>query len=190
MKKKYFALIGSIFLLMILSICVIIVKKNKTDKEKAGLDETLYITEEQEKEIEQEKEKLVRLCEENQEELEAMSKEYLALMKELGKTTKDLTYEEFIDVEKQMEKQMKYTEWKVLSDMLNLDRYISDYAGDFEGNVYYRCWNKWGYELDLIYIDVDAEKVLEYMVSFVGCKGEIIKVNEHLYVYLRWPMGV
>ena len=107
MKKKYFALIGSIFLLMILSICVIIVKKNKTDKEKARLDETLYITEEQEKEIEQEKEKLVRLCEENQEKLEAMSKEYLALMKELGKSAKDLTYEEFIDVEKQMEKQMQ-----------------------------------------------------------------------------------
>ncbi|MBQ4522500.1 MAG: hypothetical protein IJA10_06045 [Lachnospiraceae bacterium] len=188
MRKKYFLPIGILILTLVISVLVII--ENKVEKDKNVLDETLYITEEQEKEIEQEKEKLVRLCEENQEELEAMSKEYLALMKELGKSTKDLTYEEFIDVEKQMEKQMKYTEWEVLSDILNLDSYISDYAGDFEGNVYYRCWNKWGYELDLIYIDVDAEKVLEYMVSFVGCTGEIIKVNEHLYVYLRWPRGV
>ena len=42
-------------------------------------------------------EKLFRLCEEKQEELEAMSKEYLALMEELGKS-KELTYEDLKEV--------------------------------------------------------------------------------------------
>ena len=70
MRKKYFVPIGILILTLVIIVLVII--ENKVEKDKNILDETLYITEEQEKEIEQEKEKLVHLYEENQEELETM----------------------------------------------------------------------------------------------------------------------
>ena len=176
MKKKHFILIGIFLLLLVISISVIIVKKNKTEKNRTEINEK----------IERKKEELVCLCEENQEELEAMSKEYLVLMEELGKSKEELTYEDFKD----MDKQVKNTKGEDSSDLLKLDIYIPDYAVDNEDVVCYRYWCKWGYELDLVYIGKDVERVLEYVESFDGYWGEIVKVNEYLYVYLRTFMGI
>lgn len=186
MRKKYFVPIGILLLILVISILIIVEKKNKTEKDEAVPDESVYITEEQMKEIERKKEELACLCEENKEELEAMSKEYLVLMEELGKSKEELTYEDFED----MDKQVKNTKGEDLADLVKLDIYIPDYAVDNEDVVCYRYWCKWGYELDLVYIDKDAEKVLEYVESFDGYWGEIVKVNEYLYVYLRTFMGV
>lgn len=175
MKKKYFILIGIFLMLLIMGISVIILKKKKS------IDEKSYTYEEKIKEMEQEKEELIRLCEENQEELKAMSKEYLVLMEELGKSKEELTYEDLKD----MNKQVKSKEWERMDELLKLYAYIPDYAVDCEGIVYYDYWNNWGRELDLIYIDADGDKVIEYMEMYGGFMGEIIKVNEHLYVHFR-----
>lgn len=124
------------------------------------------------------------MCEENREVLESVSKEYLVLIEESGKTIEELTNEEFAE----MTRQIKYTNWGNLYDSLNLNMCIPTYAWDFEGIIYYRYWCKGQYILDLVYIDNNAEKVLEGGYPRVEDDGsfcEIIKVNEHLYVYLR-----
>lgn len=66
--------------------------------------------------------------------------------------------------------------------------YYPVYEWGFEGVIYYRNWYKSPFILDLVYIDADAEKVLEYVTPKIGDDGfygEIIKIDEHLYVYFR-----
>ncbi|MBQ3513187.1 MAG: hypothetical protein IJA32_05225 [Lachnospiraceae bacterium] len=107
MKKKYFAIMEIIPLLLAIIIIVSLMKQNKS--EMPEIEESVYVTEEQEKEMEQKKEKLIRLCEENKEEIGEISKEFLDMMKEPGKSLQDLSGDDFAE----MNAKIEHPKWKI-----------------------------------------------------------------------------
>ena len=179
MKKKYFVIVGISLLLLSIIIIVSVMKQNKS--EKPEIEESVCVSEEQIKEMERKKEELIRLCEENKEEIGEISKEFLEMMKEPGKSLQDL-YGDFVE----MNAKIEHPKWQILNQSIRM--YYPVYEWGFDGVIYYRVWYKSPFILDLVYIDTDSEKILEYVIPRIGddgFNGEIIEINEQLYVYLR-----
>lgn len=127
-----------------------------------------------EKELEEKKTELTKICEENQEELELISEEIFSMLETDGVLIEGMTWE----IAEEKMKQIKNTEWDRLSEQLQPLYPFGE--KNPEGKVYYCYWAGEPYVLKALYIrDEGAE---EYLQERFSSDEPYIKINEHLYV--------
>lgn len=188
MRKKYAILILILVLLTILIIVSLIVNKyrirNQEEKQIQVEMEKDNKQKSREEELEEKKQELIKLCEENQEEFEVISEEMLEMLEVDGKMKDDITWR----VVDSIGNQVKNPEWERLSEFL-IPYYPLD-ESEPEGKIYYQYWSRSPYALKILYINVDEQEALEYLSVRFDSDKYFIRINEHLYVCIENEPGV
>ncbi|MDE6232325.1 MAG: hypothetical protein K2M60_03125 [Lachnospiraceae bacterium] len=164
MKYRYQVMINIVIL--VLSTCFIIyfIKVDKMNDLSKQLE---YI--EFEDKVNKKYEELIKFCEENQEEIVAISEEFLSIMEV------DLPYDECIE----LKNKITNPDWSRISQILNF------YDADKPWFVKYRCgklyWKTSEYIFEVFYSAEEVDACMNGTCRHMFCQ----KINDHLYVRIK-----
>ncbi|MBD5135899.1 MAG: hypothetical protein HDT39_08055 [Lachnospiraceae bacterium] len=164
MKYRYQVMIN-VVILALATCCIIYFIKIDNEKNNSSV---YYLTSEEREEIDKEYEELIKFCEENQEEIGAISEEFLSIMEA------DMPYEEYIE----LENRITNSDWARISETLGFS-----YNADKLWLVEYSHGSKYEYYWRVFYM-VEDEEEIERFLSCRYLKYRYQKINDHLYVCL------
>ena len=137
-----------------------------------------------EKELEEKKAELIKICEENQEVFEQVSDELLNKLELDGKPREGVTsytIEDYVS-------QIQNPEWDKLAGTFSPFYPVDESKS--EGTIRYYYWSGGRFVLRVQYIRKDENEMLEYLYCRYRREKNFIKINEHLYVCIDESCGV